>query len=208
MLPPTIPVSGVRRIFAEHGCVFRGKLPGGTQCIAEVLVGMRGQTFLQLPGLSADGQHLRFDADIASDTRNLFPLTQTLLDACGTAVHFLRDPTRGGVATVLNEAAISSAFGIHLHEKALPFDDAIEGACEIIGLDPLYVANEGLLLAVVAESAAEKALQALQSHPDGTHAAIIGTVVTEHPGMVTLESRIGGSRVVSMLPGEQLPRIC
>ena len=153
-------------------------------------------------------QGLQFDAAVTSDTCNLFPLTHLLLETCGKDVHFMRDPTRGGVATVLNEAALSSGTGIHLLETALPLDSAVEGACEILGLDPLYVANEGLLLAVVTEAAAAEALAALQSHPDGRQAAIIGTVVAEHPGMVIMESRIGGKRVVSMLPGEQLPRIC
>ena len=123
-------------------------------------------------------------------------------------MHVLRDPTRGGVASALNEIAASAGVGIVLEEVCIPVWDEVKAACEILGLDPLYVANEGKCLAIVAEEAAEAALEAMQSHPLGMEAAIVGQVVGEHPGTVILHSQVGGKRVVDMLSGEQLPRIC
>jgi hydrogenase expression/formation protein HypE len=123
-------------------------------------------------------------------------------------VHVLRDPTRGGVATTLKEIAIQSGVGMVLHELALPLRREVQGVCAILGLDPLYVANEGKLLAVVAPDAAEQALELLKAHPLGRDAAIIGEVVGESAGRVELETSVGGRRGVEMLAGEQLPRIC
>jgi hydrogenase expression/formation protein HypE len=123
-------------------------------------------------------------------------------------IHVLRDPTRGGVASALNEIAAQARVGIRLWESSIPIGDAVRGACEILGLDPLYVANEGKCIAIVAEEAAEAVLGAMRADPMGREAAIIGQVVEEHPGRVTMRSRIGGWRIVDMLTGEQLPRIC
>ena len=151
---------------------------------------------------------LAFETTLASDSAPLHSLVQAMLDAGGEHIHVLRDPTRGGVASALNEIAGSAKIGIRLQESAIPIWDQVRGACEILGLDPLYVANEGKCLAIVAQEAADAVLAAMQAHPLGSEAAIIGQVTEEHRGRVVLRSRIGGSRVVDMISGEQLPRIC
>jgi hydrogenase expression/formation protein HypE len=130
------------------------------------------------------------------------------LAAVGPAVHVLRDPTRGGVASALNEIAGAAHAGIRLEEAAIPVADPVRGACELLGLDPLYVANEGKCLAFVAPEMADAALAALRAHPLGRAAALIGEVVAEHPGRVVLRGSLGGQRIVDRLSGEQLPRIC
>ena len=151
---------------------------------------------------------LEFETTLESDTAPLNGLVEALLQAVGPEVHVLRDPTRGGLSSALNEIASSAGVGIELEEASIPIWDEVKGACEILGLDPLYVANEGKCLVIVALEAAEAALEAMRSHPLGREAAIIGQVVEEHPGSVILRSRVGGKRVVDMLSGEQLPRIC
>ncbi len=151
---------------------------------------------------------LEFETTLESDTAPLNGLVEALLEAVGPEVHVLRDPTRGGLSSALNEIASTARVGIELEEATIPIWDEVKGACEILGLDPLYVANEGKCLAIVAPQAAEVALEAMRSHPLGREAAIIGRVVKEHPGSVILRSRVGGKRVVDMLSGEQLPRIC
>jgi hydrogenase expression/formation protein HypE len=151
---------------------------------------------------------LEFETTIESDTTNLNHTITNLIEEFGSDIHLLTDPTRGGVATVLKEIALSSNIGIDIHQKDLPIDDQVSSACELLGLDPLYVANEGLFLSFVETSKAEDYLKALQEDENGVNAKIIGTVVENHPKQVILESAIGGKRVVSMLPGEQLPRIC
>jgi len=151
---------------------------------------------------------LEFETTLESDTASLNGLVESLLRAAGPQVHVLRDPTRGGVASALNEIAASAGVGVVLEETHIPVWDEVRGACEILGLDPLYVANEGKCLAIVAPEAAEAALEAMRSHPLGREAAIIGQVVEEHPGTVVLRSQVGGKRIVDMLSGEQLPRIC
>jgi len=151
---------------------------------------------------------LEFETDIESDTTNLNHSVKALLDDFGTDLHLLRDPTRGGIATVLTEIARDRGLGVDLWQKALPVDEQVYGACEMLGLDPLYVANEGIFIAVVQKEKAEAILERLRSLTNGRRAAIIGEVVNEHPRQVVLQSKIGGRRVVSMLVGEQLPRIC
>jgi len=151
---------------------------------------------------------LAFETTIASDSAALNGIVGGLLDALGERVHVLRDPTRGGLASATNEIAASARAGLRLEETAIPLADQVRGACEILGLDPLYVANEGKFLAVVAPEVAGPALALLRAHPLGHEAAVIGEVVAEHPGRVFMRSRIGGMRVVDMLSGEQLPRIC
>jgi len=120
----------------------------------------------------------------------------------------MRDPTRGGLSSALNELAAASRVGVELDEAAIPLRPEVRGACELLGLDPLYVANEGKLIAVVPREDAERVLNQVRSHPLGRDAALIGEVVEEHPGMVTQRSLVGGERVVTLLSGEQLPRIC
>ncbi len=151
---------------------------------------------------------LEFETVLESDSAALHHLVAELLAAAGDRVHVLRDPTRGGVASALNEIAAQAGVGFRLDEAALPLSDDVRGACEILGFDPLYVANEGKFLAVVDPAVADRALALLRRHPLGREAAVIGSVVADHPGHVVLRSRIGGERIVDMLSGEQLPRIC
>lgn len=151
---------------------------------------------------------LEFETTIESDTTNLNHLIKKILDEFGENIHFLRDPTRGGVATVMNELAEHAALGIQLVQRNIPVDEQVEGACEMLGLDPLYVANEGLFIAIVEASIAGSVLELIKEDDKGKEAAIIGEVTPEHPGQVVMASRIGGRRVVNYLTGEQLPRIC
>lgn len=150
---------------------------------------------------------LEFETVLESDTAPLTELVQAMLAVCPT-IRCLRDPTRGGLSSALNELAAASQVGVKLVESAIPIRREVRAACEMLGLDPLYVANEGKLLAVVPPDEAERVLKAMRSCPLGRDAAILGQVVAEHAGLVTLKSLIGGERVVSMLAGEQLPRIC
>lgn len=151
---------------------------------------------------------LEFETAVESDSAALHRLVADLLDALGPAVHALRDPTRGGLASALNEIAGQAGVGVRLDERALPIAEQVRGACEILGFDPLYVANEGKCLAIVERERAEEAVEVMARHPEGRGAAVIGKVVEEHAGTVVLRSGIGGERVVDMLSGEQLPRIC
>lgn len=150
---------------------------------------------------------LAFENEIRSDSASLNGLVWKMLDAF-PGIHVLRDPTRGGVATTLNEIAAQSDVGVRLFEEALPIREDVAGACEILGLDPLYVANEGKVLAIVPPEGAETALAAMREHPLGKDARRIGEVVADDPGRVFMRTRIGGHRLVDMLRGEQLPRIC
>lgn len=151
---------------------------------------------------------LEIETDVQSDTAPLHSLVAALLAAAGEGLHCLKDPTRGGVATALNEMALGSEVSIALQEKAIPVHPEVRGACEILGLDPLTIANEGKLLAIVAPHVADAALAALRAHPLGREAAIIGSVQADPPGMVFLRTDIGGMRVLDMLVGDPLPRIC
>ena len=150
---------------------------------------------------------LEFETEIASDTAPLNGLVAAMLAVCPD-IHVLRDPTRGGVTSALSEIAQSADVGIVLDEARIPIDEEVKGACEILGLDPLYVANEGKLIAIVPPEGAEAVLAAMRVHPLGVQAAIIGEVTADHPGFVLMKTRVGGTRVVDMLSGEQLPRIC
>ncbi len=156
----------------------------------------------------AQREGLEFDVEVESDAATLWPLVERLRDAIGDAVHVLRDPTRGGVASALNEIAQSAEVGIELNENSLPIPQPVLAACELLGFDPLYVANEGILIAIVEEHVASDAVKVLQSHPLGAAAAIIGRVVSTNSGIVALKTAVGGTRVVDMLSGDQLPRIC
>ena len=150
---------------------------------------------------------LEFESAIESDSAALAGIVLELLRA-GIEMHCLRDLTRGGLASALNEIAEASNLGIAIDESAIPVREDVHGACEILGFDPLYVANEGRFVAFVAPADAERALAILHVHPLGQNAALIGRVTTESLGMVTMKSRIGAMRIVDMLSGEQLPRIC
>lgn len=150
---------------------------------------------------------LAFENEIRSDAAALNSLVAGMLKA-SSDIHVLRDPTRGGVATTLNEIAEQSGVGIKLFEESLPIREDVAGACEVLGLDPLYVANEGKVLVIVPSGAAEAVLCAMRSHPLGKESCQIGEIVSHDPGRVFLRTRIGGHRLVDMLRGEQLPRIC
>jgi hydrogenase expression/formation protein HypE len=152
-------------------------------------------------------ENLAFETTIASDTAALHGLIGALLDAVPD-VHVLRDPTRGGLATTLNEIARQSRCGIVLDESAIPLQPQVEAACEFLGLDPLYVANEGKVVAICAPDDAERVLAAMRAHPLGTNAAVVGEVVDDPHHFVQMDTKFGGRRVVDWLAGEQLPRIC
>ncbi len=150
---------------------------------------------------------LEFESEICSDTAALNGLVEAMFSVSSN-IHILRDPTRGGVASTLNELAQSSKLGIHIHETAIPVHPTVQSACEILGFDPLYVANEGKLIAIVDSADAEKILAAMKDYPLGKDSAIIGEVTVNHTGVVVMQTAIGGERVVDMISGEQLPRIC
>jgi hydrogenase expression/formation protein HypE len=152
-------------------------------------------------------ESLAFDTEIVSDSAALHGLVAALLDT-GADVRCLRDPTRGGLATTLNEIARQSGVGMMLDEAAIPVQAQVQAACEFLGLDPLYVANEGKLVAIVAPRDAGRALAALRAHPLGAQAACIGTVLADENRFVQMTTRFGGRRIVDWLSGDQLPRIC
>jgi len=155
----------------------------------------------------AQREGLEFEGPLASDSAALHTLVAAMLGASGE-IRTMRDPTRGGVSSALNEIATQSRVGIELEERAIPVREEVRGACEVLGLDPLYVANEGKLLAIVAPGVADRMIEAMRRHPLGEQAAIIGEVADAHPGLVTMHTTVGPSRVVDMLAGDQLPRIC
>lgn len=173
----------------------------GDQIILSGTMADHGMTILtQREGLS-------FDAPIKSDTAPLHWMVENIL-AATKKVHVLRDPTRGGVGTTLNEIALKSRVGIQIVEENLPIHPEVAGVCEFLGFDPLYVANEGKLMAIVPSDVVDKTLNVIRQEPNGKNAMVIGEVIDEHPGRVFMKTRIGGERVVDMLTGEQLPRIC
>jgi hydrogenase expression/formation protein HypE len=150
---------------------------------------------------------LEFDTVLESDTAALHGLTRLMLDAC-PSIRCMRDPTRGGLSSALNELAAASRVGVRIREAAIPIRPEVRGACEMLGFDPLYVANEGKLIAVVPPQEADRLVSVMRDHSLGRDAAVIGEIVHDHPGLVVQQSLIGGQRVVSLLAGEQLPRIC
>jgi hydrogenase expression/formation protein HypE len=150
---------------------------------------------------------LDFEVEIDSDTQPLNELVAAIVAAC-PQVRVLRDPTRGGLASALNEIAATSGVGIELREEAIPIPGPVRAACEVLGLDPLHVANEGKLVAIVPAEAADVVLSAMRVVPSGAEAVAIGRVVSDHAGMVTMRTIVGSQRIVDMLVGEQLPRIC
>jgi len=173
----------------------------GDQILLSGTIGEHGIAVL------AQREGLEFDIPIVSDTAPLHTLVATMLEVTRT-IHCLRDPTRGGLSSALNEIAARSRVGIEMDERAIPVREEVKGACEVLGLDPLYVANEGKLIAIVEASVAEAVLAAMRQHPLGRRAQLIGRVTDAHPGLVTLRTALGTSRIVDMLSGDQLPRIC
>jgi hydrogenase expression/formation protein HypE len=165
-------------------------------------IGDHGITILLARG------ELDMEGDLRSDTRAVYPLVNAVLQAAGPGVRWMRDPTRGGVATSLNELARDCGLGVILFEDSVPVHDAVRGACELLGLDPLHIANEGQFLAVVAPELADAALKALQEAPGGEEARLIGEIREQPAGSVLVTTLYGGSRIVDMLVGDPLPRIC
>ena len=173
----------------------------GDQVIVSGTIGDHGITIM------STREGIEFETALESDTAPLNDLTQQMLDAC-PSIRLMRDPTRGGVSSTLNELAAASGVGIVLDEASIPVRPEVHAACEMLGLDPMFVANEGKLIVAVPEDDAKRLLEVMQGHPLGRDAAVIGKVVADHAGMVVIRSLIGGQRVVTMLAGEQLPRIC
>ncbi len=173
----------------------------GDKVILSGSIGDHGITILTMR------EGMAFEYSLKSDTAALNRMVKKMLDH-GQDIHTLRDPTRGGIGTALNEIAISSGLGVIIHEEEIPVRDEVAGICELMGFDPLYIANEGKLLAFVSAAKAGEVLDIIKRDPHGRDARIIGEVVTDNPGMVTMTTRIGGTRIIDMLTGEQLPRIC
>ena len=188
VLPPGVNISGRRAAVGD------AVLVSGT-------VGDHGVAIM------SRRENLEFETEIRSDSAALHGLVAELV-ATGVDIHVLRDPTRGGLATTLNEITRQAGVGMMLEESAVPVDPAVAAACELLGLDPLYVANEGKLVAICAAADAERLLAVMRAHPLGGHAARIGTVVSDADHFVQMTTRLGGRRVVDWLAGEQLPRIC
>ncbi|MGA8259402.1 MAG: hydrogenase expression/formation protein HypE [Arenicellales bacterium] len=217
--------AGVQIVTGDTKVVHRGavdKLFINTSGLGVIAVGVNIAAHRALPGdkvivngyvgdhgvaILAARKDLALEVPVQSDTRPLHGLVEALLEAC-PQVHSLRDATRGGIATVVNEFAQAAGVSIRLDEHAIPVREAVKGVSEILGLDPLYFANEGKLVAVVPAARAPDALAAMRDHPAGRDAAIIGEVREAPPGRVTLDAGFGGERIVDMLVGEQLPRIC
>lgn len=196
-----INTSGVGMLHEKANISFRNIRPGD-KIILSNRIATHGVAIMSVR------EGLSFETDIVSDTVNLNHTVKKLLDAYGEHIHLLKDPTRGGLATVLNEIARDASLGIDIMDKHVAVDEQVYGACELLGLDPLYVANEGVFVAFVDPSVADGLLELLRQDENGTFANCIGEVTTAHPKQVILTSRIGGKRVVNMLVGEQLPRIC
>jgi hydrogenase expression/formation protein HypE len=196
-----ITTSGIGRVIPELEISPRRVQPGDAVILSGP-IGDHGITILLARG------ELEIEADLRSDTRSVLPLVEALARSAGNAVHWMRDPTRGGVATSLNELALDARLAVVIREESIPVRDSVRGACELLGLDPLHIANEGQFLAVVDRAAACDALDALRATAGGECAAIIGEVRDQPAATVVVSTSYGGSRVVDMLVGDPLPRIC
>ncbi|MCK5527829.1 MAG: hydrogenase expression/formation protein HypE, partial [Candidatus Latescibacteria bacterium] len=196
-----INTSGVGALMDDVDLSFARIKPGDMILINGTL-GDHGMTIM------SQREGLKFDSPLTSDCACLHELTQMLYDNCGGAVKFMRDPTRGGLAATLNEVAKSSGVNVELMETALPIDKTVQTAADMLGFDLLNIANEGKVLAVVAPEDADVLAEAMRNHPLGREACIIGTVEQAWKGRVGMKTAVGGTRVVDMLVGDQLPRIC
>jgi len=196
-----ITTTGIGRPMAGVSLGARSVRPGDKVLVSGP-IGDHGITILLARG------ELELEAELRSDTRSVFPLVEALIGAVAPALRWMRDPTRGGVATSLNELALDSGLAVHVFEEAIPVRDEVRGACELLGLDPLHIANEGQFLAVVAAESADRALAALRAVPGGGEAVILVEVREEPAAAVLVTTRYGGSRIVDMLVGDPLPRIC
>jgi len=203
----TADAAGVGIVTGDTKVVHRGaadKLFINTTGIGVLINGCIGDHGAAI--VDARGE-MSLDNSIETDCQPLNSLVEAMLAVCSD-IRCMRDATRGGIATVLNEFAEASGVSIHLDEAALPVRDEVRGMCEILGLDPLYLANEGKLLAIVPPEQADACLQAMRAHPAGRDSAVIGQVYADDAGRVVLKTGFGGNRIVDMLVGEQLPRIC
>jgi len=196
-----VTTTGIGRLIPGVSILAESVKPGD-KIVVSGPIGDHGITILLARG------ELELEAEVRSDTRSVLPLVESLVHAAGPGVRWMRDPTRGGVATTLNELARDCGHGIVLFEEKIPIHDAVRGACELLGLDPLHIANEGQFLAVVAPELADQALAALHNTPGGAEAVIIGEVRPEPSGSVLVTTLYGGGRMVDMLVGDPLPRIC
>jgi hydrogenase expression/formation protein HypE len=201
-----INTSGIG-IIESAAQISASRAQAGDQVILSGTLGDHGTTIMIARG------ELELETEIESDCAPLNSLVQVMTDEAARAqsvdaIHCLRDPTRGGVATTLNEIALASEVCIQIYEDRIPVREEVKGACEILGLDPLYVANEGKLIAVVAPGAAESILSRMKETALGRDACVIGEVKAEPRGIVAMVTGFGGTRIVDMLAGEQLPRIC
>jgi hydrogenase expression/formation protein HypE len=192
---------------AGIGLVAPGVVVGADRAAVGDALVLSGPIGLHGVAIMSVREGLDFEVEIASDTQPLNGLVAAIVSACPD-VRVLRDPTRGGLASALNEIASASRVGIDLREETIPIPGPVRAACEMLGLDPLHVANEGKLVAVVPASAVDAVLAAMRALPEGAEAVEIGRVVADHPGMVTVRTIVGSQRIVDMLVGEQLPRIC
>ncbi|AFY58495.1 hydrogenase expression/formation protein HypE [Rivularia sp. PCC 7116] len=188
-------------VIPPHICISASNIKPGDAIIINGEIGNHGTAILIARG------ELALESDIKSDCQPLHDLVATILDVC-PEIHAMRDATRGGLATVLNEFALTSNVGICLEEQSIPIREEVKGVCEILGLEPFYLANEGKLIVAVASENADKVLLAMKSHPAGKNAAIIGKATASPQGIVSLKTSFGAKRIIDMLVGEQLPRIC
>ena len=192
---------------AGIGLVAPGVVVGADRAAVGDAIILSGPIGLHGIAIMSVREGLDFEVEIASDTQPLNALVAAILAVCPD-VHVLRDPTRGGLASALNEIAAASGVGIEVLEETVPIPGPVHAACEMLGLDPLHVANEGKLVAIVPAASAEVVVAAMRALPEGEGAAVIGSVVADHPAMVTMRTIVGSQRIVDMLVGEQLPRIC
>ncbi len=195
-----ITTTGIGLVPEGRSLSIRNARPGD-RIVLSGTIGDHGIAILSLR------EGIEFETVLRSDTAPLAGLTEAMLAAC-PAVRCMRDPTRGGLSSALNELAAASGVGVRVTEAAIPIRPEVHAACEMLGLDPLYVANEGKLIAVVPPEDADRVVNVMRRHPQGRDAVVIGVIVDQHPGMVLLRSVVGGDRVVTLLAGEQLPRIC
>jgi hydrogenase expression/formation protein HypE len=195
-----ITTSGIGLVPEGRSLSIRNARPGD-RILVSGTVGDHGVAIMSVR------EGIEFETALESDTASLAGLTEAMLEAC-PSIRCMRDPTRGGLSSALNELAAASRVGIRIAESSLPIRREVHAACEMLGLDPLYVANEGKLIAVAPPEDTNRLLKVMREHPLGRSAAVIGEVVADHPGLVLLRSLVGGERVVTLLAGEQLPRIC
>jgi hydrogenase expression/formation protein HypE len=196
-----VNTSGLGRVDARARLSTRSIEPGDRVLVSGT-IGEHGTAIMLVRG------ELGLEADVVSDTRSLWPVADALMESAGASLRCMRDATRGGVATVLNELARASGVGVNVREADVPVRPDVAGACELLGIDPMYVANEGVMVAFVAPDAAEAALAAMRALPGHESAVELGEVRAEPPGMVLVETAFGGKRVMDLLAGDPLPRIC